>query len=59
MSRNASFSAADPMRQRRQLLAELVVHLARDPASFVFLGEDEARQQLGARALRFGAASAR
>ena len=32
--------------QGGELLAELVVHLPGDPTPFVFLGEDQARQQL-------------
>ena len=39
---------ADAERQRGQLLAELIVHLARDAPPLVFLREDESRQQLGA-----------
>jgi hypothetical protein len=31
-------------RERRQLLAELIVHFARDAAPFVFLREHEARE---------------
>ena len=46
---------ADPMRQRRELFAELIVHLARDAAPLVLLGEYEPRQELGAGALGFGA----
>ena len=38
----------DPQVQRRQLFAELIVHLARDAPPLVFLRKDEPRQQLGA-----------
>ena len=34
--------------ERRQLLAELIVHLARDAAPLVFLREHQPREQLGA-----------
>ena len=50
---------ADPQAERGQLLAELIVHLARDAAALVLLGEDESCQQLGARALGSPHASAR
>ena len=38
----------DPQRERRQLLAELIVHLARDAPPLVFLREHQTRQELGA-----------
>ena len=41
----------DAQAERRQLLAELIVHVARDAPPLVFLDEDEVRQQLGARTL--------
>ena len=43
-----------PRLERRQLLAELVVHLARDAPPLVFLREDEAREELRPRPLGFG-----
>ena len=45
--------------ERRQLLAELVVHLARDAAPLVFLREDQSGEQLGARAFAPRRAGAR
>ena len=47
---HASFIASIAAAERRQLFAELVVHLARDPSPLVFLREDQPRQQLRARA---------
>ena len=44
---------ADAAAQSRQLFAELIVHLARDPPPFVFLREDEAGEELGACPLGF------
>ena len=46
----------DPQRERRQLLAELIVHFARDAPPLVFLREHQPRQQFGARP--FGALGA-
>ena len=43
----ASLRLRDLAAERRQLLAELVVHLARDAAALVFLREHEPRQELG------------
>ncbi len=43
----------DAAAERRQLLAELVVHLARDAPPLVLLGEDEAGEELRARPLGF------
>ena len=39
---------ANPQRERRQLLAELIVHFARDSPPLVLLREHQARQELGA-----------
>ena len=41
----------DPVAERRQLLAELVVHLSRDTASFVFLCEPQPGEQFPSRAV--------
>ena len=45
--------AGDPEVQRRELLAELIVHLARDAPPLVLLREDHAGQQFRAGALFF------
>ena len=44
---------ADPQRQRRQMLSELVVHVSSNAATLVLLGEHEPCQQLGAAAFGF------
>src|SRR6187200_3369574 len=41
---------ADAKAERGQLLAELIVHLARDTAPFVFLGKHQSAEELCARA---------
>src|SRR5688572_3410731 len=41
----------DAQSERRELLAELIVHLARDAPPFVFLRKHHPAEQLGARAL--------
>jgi len=43
----------NPVRERRQLLSELVVHLSRNATPLVFLREDQPSQELRARALSF------
>ena len=53
-SPHASLSAAIRRRERGQLLAELIVHLARDAPPLVFLREHEARRGVGARPLGLG-----
>src|SRR5262245_18327666 len=50
---------ADPQRQRRQLLTELIVHFASDAPPLVFLSEHQASEEFAARAFRLGALSRR
>jgi hypothetical protein len=47
------FERGDAERQRRQLLAELIVHLARDTTPLVLLREDETGEEFGACAFGF------
>ena len=51
--RGTPTAGRQPVLERRQLFAELVVHLACDAAAFVLLGEHQPREQLGPRALGF------
>ena len=50
---------ADAQCQRRQLLAELIVHFARDAPPLVFLSEHQASEEFAARAFRLGTLSRR
>src|SRR5205807_3333480 len=48
LTRARLLQRCDPVAERRQLFAELIVHLARDPPALVLLGEHEPGQELGA-----------